>query len=148
MHVALRKPEEEHVIVAGQNVVTQVHDVLKNMATFSMKVRHGDWKGYTGKPIHHIVNVGIGGSDLGPVMAYEALRFYSQRNLTMRFVSNVDGTDFTEATRDLDPAETLLIISSKTFTTLETMANARTARDWLLASLEDHAAVAKHFVAV
>src|SRR3712207_3491464 len=118
------------------------------MAAFSDQVRAGEWKGHTGRPIRNVVNIGIGGSDLGPVMAYEALRHYTDRHLTFRFVSNVDGTDFVEATRDLDPAETLFIVSSKTFTTLETMTNAETARDWLLAALEDKAAIAKHFVAV
>ena len=126
----------------------QVHAVLDRMADFSAGVRSGEWKGHTGKAIRNIINVGIGGSDLGPVMAYEALRHYSQRDLTFRFVSNIDGTDFAEATRDLDPAETLFIISSKTFTTLETMTNARTARDWALQTLKDPAAVARHFVAV
>jgi glucose-6-phosphate isomerase len=149
LHVALRAPEGEHIYVDGHDVVPDVHEVLDRMAAFSNRIRSGSWLGHTGRPIRNVVNVGIGGSDLGPVMAYEALRFYSDRALTFRFVSNVDGTDFVEATRDLDPAETLFIISSKTFTTLETMTNARTARAWSLAGLGgDEAAVAKHFVAV
>ena len=149
LHVALRAPRDEIIEVDGVDVVPAVHDVLDRMGLFSERVRSGDWKGHTGKRIRNIVNVGIGGSDLGPVMAYEALKHYSQRELTFRFVSNVDGTDFAEATRDLDPAETLFIISSKTFTTLETMTNAQTARDWSLRGLGgDEAAVAKHFVAV
>lgn len=148
LHVALRAPEEERFFEGGENVVPQVHAVLRKMADLSTKIRSGSWKGHTGKSVRAIVNIGIGGSDLGPVMAYEALKFYSQRNLTVRFVANVDGTDFAEATRDLDPAETLFIVASKTFTTLETMTNARSARDWALASLKDAAAVAKHFVAV
>src|SRR4029450_1283769 len=125
-----------------------VHDVLDRMAAFSDRVRSGAWTGHTGKRIRNVINIGIGGSDLGPVMAYEALRAYSQRDLTVRFVSNVDGTDFAEETRDLDPAETLFIISSKTFNTLETMTNAHTARAWTLAALRDERAIAKHFVAV
>jgi glucose-6-phosphate isomerase len=148
LHVALRAPVGACFEVDGENVVPQVHAVLRRMEAFSRKLRDGTWKGYTGKPLRSIVNIGIGGSDLGPVMAYEALKHYSRRDLTMRFVSNVDGTDFVEATRDLDPAETLFIISSKTFTTLETMTNARTARDWTLARLQDSAAIARHFVAV
>jgi glucose-6-phosphate isomerase len=149
LHVALRAPREASIVVDGENVVPQVHAVLDKMADFSNRVRSGTWKGYTGKPIRNVINVGIGGSDLGPVMAYEALKHYSDRSMTFRFVSNVDGTDFAEAVHDLDPAETLFIISSKTFTTLETMTNARTARDWLLAGLGgDEKAVAKHFVAV
>ncbi len=132
----------------GEDVVPQVHAVLDKMAGFATRVRSGQWKGHTGKPIRNVVNIGIGGSDLGPVMAYEALRYYSQRDLTFRFVSNIDGTDLAEATRDLDAAETLFIISSKTFTTLETMTNAHTARDWALKTLKDTAAVARHFVAV
>src|ERR1700689_2683834 len=148
LHIALRAPRGASIGVDGDDVVPKVHEVLDRMADFSARIRDGSWKGHTGKRIRNIINVGIGGSDLGPVMAYEALRHYSDRNLTLRFVSNVDGTDFAEATRDLDPAETLFIISSKTFTTLETMTNARTARDWLLASLHDDKAVAKHFVAV
>ncbi|MGB6545374.1 MAG: glucose-6-phosphate isomerase [Candidatus Acidiferrales bacterium] len=148
LHVALRAPKGQSIMLDGEDVVPQVHAVLDKMADFSTKVRGGAWKGHTGKPIRNVINIGIGGSDLGPVMAYEALRHYSQRDLTFRFVSNVDGTDFVEATRDLDAAETLFIISSKTFTTLETMTNAHTARDWSLATLKDSAAVAKHFVAV
>jgi glucose-6-phosphate isomerase len=136
-------------MVDGKNVVPEVHAVLEKMADFSNRVRTGQWKGHSGKPIRNVVNIGIGGSDLGPVMAYEALKHYSERALTFRFVSNVDGIDFVEATRDLDPSETLFIVSSKTFTTLETMTNAETARDWLLKGLGgDRAAVAKHFVAV
>jgi glucose-6-phosphate isomerase len=146
--VALRTPQGQSIVVDGKDVVPQVHVVLSKMADFASRVRGGEWKGHTGKPIRNVINVGIGGSDLGPVMAYEALRYYSQRDLTFRFVSNVDGTDFAEATRDLDAEETLFIISSKTFTTLETMTNAHTARDWALQSLKDTAAVAKHFVAV
>ena len=149
LHVALRAPRGASIVVDGENVVPQVHAVLDKMADFSNRVRSGAWKGYTGKRIRNVINVGIGGSDLGPVMAYEALKHYSDRSMTFRFVSNVDGTDFSEAVLDLDPAETLFIISSKTFTTLETMTNARTARDWLLAGLGgDEKAVAKHFVAV
>jgi glucose-6-phosphate isomerase len=149
LHVALRAPKGASIVVDGENVVPQVHAVLDKMADFSSRVRTGAWKGYTGKRIRNVINVGIGGSDLGPVMAYEALKHYSDRSMTFRFVSNVDGTDFAEAVHDLDPAETLFIISSKTFTTLETMTNARTARDWSLAGLGgDEKAVAKHFVAV
>ena len=148
LHVALRAPRGQSIVVDGEDVVPQVHTVLDKMADFSTGVRSGKWKGHTGKAIRNIINVGIGGSDLGPVMAYEALRHYSQRDLTLRFVSNIDGTDFAEATRDLDPAETLFIISSKTFTTLETMTNAHTARDWTLKTLKHPAAVARHFVAV
>ena len=149
LHVALRAPKGEKIVVDRQDVVPGVHAVLDKMSAFSDRVRSGEWKGHTGKRIRNVINVGIGGSDLGPVMAYEALRFYSQRDMTFRFVSNVDGTDFAEAVRDLDPAETLFIISSKTFTTLETMTNAHTARDWSLAGLGgDEKAVAKHFVAV
>jgi glucose-6-phosphate isomerase len=148
LHVALRAPREQSIVVDGENVVPQVHSVLDKMSAFSNRVRSEEWKGHTGKAIRNVINVGIGGSDLGPVMAYEALRYHSQRNLTFRFVSNVDGTDFAEATRDLDPEETLFIISSKTLTTLETMTNAHTARDWTLKTLKDNAAVAKHFVAV
>jgi glucose-6-phosphate isomerase len=148
LHTALRAPREQHVLVDGVDIVPEVHAVLDRMSAFADAIRGGAWKGFTGKPIRNVVNIGIGGSDLGPVMAYEALRAYSERSLTFRFVSNVDGTDFAEATRDLDPAETLFIISSKTFTTIETMTNARTARAWLLASLHDEAAVARHFVAV
>ena len=148
LHVALRMPRERSLVVDGDDVVSEVHEVLDRMAAFAERVRSGDWSGHTGKPIRNVVNIGIGGSDLGPVMAYEALRHYSRRDMTFRFVSNVDGTDFAEATRDLDPEETLFIVSSKTFTTLETMTNARTAREWALAALGDEAAVAKHFVAV
>src|SRR5919204_2572692 len=148
LHVALRAPGDASIVVAGENVVPQVHAVLDKMADFATRVRSGAWTGYTGKRITSVVNIGIGGSDLGPVMAYEALKHYSARDLTVRFVSNVDGTDFVEATRDLDPAETLFIVSSKTFTTLETMTNARSAKRWLLAALADRAAVARHFVAV
>jgi glucose-6-phosphate isomerase len=149
LHVALRAPRGTTIVVDGENVVPQVHAVLDKMANFSERVRGGAWKGFTGKRIRNVINIGIGGSDLGPVMAYEALRYYSDRNLTCRFVSNVDGTDFVEATRDLDPAETLFIVSSKTFTTLETMTNAHSARDWLLRGLGgDAKAVARHFVAV
>lgn len=149
LHVALRAPKNATILVDGKNVVPAVHEVLDNMATFSDRIRSGEWVGHTGKRIRNIINIGIGGSDLGPVMAYEALRHYADRNLTFRFVSNIDGTDFVEATRDLDPAETLFIVSSKTFTTLETMTNAQTARDWLLKGLGgDKAAVARHFVAV
>jgi glucose-6-phosphate isomerase len=148
LHVALRAPRGTSILVDGKNVVPEVHEVLDRMAEFSVRVRDGSWTGHTGKRIRNVINIGIGGSDLGPVMAYEALRYYSDRALAMRFVSNVDGTDFAEATRDLDPAETLFIVSSKTFTTLETMTNARTAREWSLAALGDEKAVAKHFVAV
>jgi len=148
LHVALRAPKNEKIVVDGQDVVPEVHQVLDQMSAFAERVRSGKWKGHTGKRIKNIVNIGIGGSDLGPVMAYEALRSYSARELTFRFVSNVDGTDFTEATIDLDPAETLFIVSSKTFTTLETMSNAQSARAWSLAALRDESAVAKHFVAV
>jgi glucose-6-phosphate isomerase len=149
LHVALRAPKGETILVDGKNVVPEVHAVRDKMADFSNRVRSGEWKGHTGKRIRNVVNIGIGGSDLGPVMAYEALKHYSERGLTFRFVSNVDGTDFVEATRDLEPEETLFIISSKTFTTLETMTNAQSARDWLLAGLGGEAkAVAKHFVAV
>ena len=148
LHVALRAPRGETMLVDGHDVVPDVHAVLDRMAAFSERVRSGDWTGHTGRPIRNVVNIGIGGSDLGPVMAYEALRHYTRREMTFRFVSNVDGTDFAEATRDLDPQETLFIVASKTFTTLETMTNARTAREWLLADLRDEAAVARHFVAV
>ena len=148
LHVALRAPRGESINVDGKDVVPQVHAVLDKMTNFSNRVRSGEWKGYTSKPIRNVINIGIGGSDLGPVMAYEALKHYSKREMTFRFVSNIDGTDFVEATRDLNAEETLFIISSKTFTTLETMTNARTARDWALKTLKDPAAVAKHFVAV
>ena len=149
LHVALRAPESATILVDGKNVVPDVHAVLDKMADFSNRVRSGEWKGFTGKRIRNVLNIGIGGSDLGPVMAYEALRHYTERGLTSRFISNVDGIDLLEATRDLDPAETLYIVSSKTFTTLETMTNAQSARDWLLNGLGgDVKAVAKHFVAV
>jgi glucose-6-phosphate isomerase len=149
LHVALRAPKDASILVDGKNVVPEVHEVLDKMADFSNRVRSGAWKGHTGKRIRNVINIGIGGSDLGPVMAYEALKFYSERSMTFRFVSNVDGTDFAEAVLDLDPAETLFIISSKTFTTLETMTNAHTARDWSLKGLGgDEKAVAKHFAAV
>jgi glucose-6-phosphate isomerase len=148
LHVALRAPKGRSIVTGGEDVVPGVHAVLDKMAGFAGRVRSGEWKGHTGKPIRSIVNIGIGGSDLGPVMAYEALRYYSRRDLNFRFVSNIDGTDFAEAVRDLDAEETLFIISSKTFTTLETMTNAHTARDWALAALKDPAAVARHFVAV
>ena len=149
LHVALRAPRDASIVVDGKNVVPEVHAVLDKMADFAHRVRSGVWHGHTGKRIRNVVNIGIGGSDLGPVMAYEALRHYSERSMTFRFVSNVDGIDFVEATRDLDPAETLFIVSSKTFTTLETMTNAQSARDWLLSGLGgDAKAVAKHFVAV
>jgi glucose-6-phosphate isomerase len=148
LHVALRAPKSAKIVVDGQDVVPEVHAVLDKMSAFADRVRSGAWKGHTGKRIRNIVNVGIGGSDLGPVMAYEALRQYSQRDMTFRFVSNVDGTDFAEAVIDLDAEETMFIISSKTFTTLETMTNAHTARDWLLARLKDETSIAKHFVAV
>ena len=149
LHVALRAPKGASIIVDGKNVVPDVHAVLAKMADFANRVRSGQWKGHSGKRIRNIVNIGIGGSDLGPVMAYEALKYYSDRAMTFRFVSNVDGTDFVEATRDLDPAETLFVVSSKTFTTLETMTNAQSAREWSLRGLGgDAKAVAKHFVAV
>ncbi len=148
LHVALRAPEGETILVDGKDVVPDVHEVLDKMAAFSNKIRSGEWKGHTGKRIRNVINVGIGGSDLGPVMAYEALKHYSDRSMVFRFVSNVDGTDFAEAVVDLDPTETLFIISSKTFTTLETMTNAHSARDWAVAGLGDEKAVAKHFVAV
>ena len=148
LHVALRMPRGASLLLDGVNVVEQVHAVLDRMAAFANRLRTGEWQGHTGKRIRNVINVGIGGSDLGPVMAYEALKHYSARDMVFRFVSNVDGTDFAEATRDLDPAETLFIISSKTFTTLETMTNARTARAWTLASLKDERAIARHFVAV
>jgi glucose-6-phosphate isomerase len=149
LHVALRAPRAVSIMLDGKNVVSQVYAVLDRMADFSNRLRSGEWKGFTGKPIRNVVNIGIGGSDLGPVMAYEALRHYSERTMTFRFVSNVDGTDFAEAVRDLDPAETLFIVSSKTFTTLETMTNANTARAWSLEAFSgDKASVARHFVAV
>jgi glucose-6-phosphate isomerase len=148
LHVALRMPKTASLLLDGVDVVQQVHAVLERMAAFSERVRSGEWTGHTGKPITSVVNIGIGGSDLGPVMAYDALRHYTRRELSFRFVSNVDSTDFVEATRDLDPEQTLFIVSSKTFTTLETMTNARSARQWSLATLGDEAAIAKHFVAV
>ncbi len=148
LHVALRMPATETLIVDGTDVVREVHEVLSRMRTFADRVRSGEWTGYTGKRIRNVVNVGIGGSDLGPVMAYEALRYYSDRNLTFRFISNVDSTDFVEATRDLSADETLFIISSKTFGTLETLTNATSARDWVVGELGDEQAVARHFVAV
>ena len=148
LHVALRAPADETIMVDGENVVPDVHKVLDKMSAFADRVRSGEWVGHTGKRIRNVVNIGIGGSDLGPVMAYEALRHYSDRDLTFRFVSNVDGTDFAEAVQDLNPEETLFLVASKTFTTLETMTNAHTARDWSLKSLGDQKAVAKHFVAI
>jgi glucose-6-phosphate isomerase len=148
LHVALRAPRGARIMHEGRNVVPEVHAVLDRMADFANRLRSGAWKGHTGKRIRNVINIGIGGSDLGPVMAYEALKHYSERTMSFRFVSNVDGTDFAEAVRDLDPTETLFIVSSKTFTTLETMTNARTAREWMLAGLKDETAVAKHFVAV
>ncbi len=148
LHVALRMPKGTTLMVDGEDVVAKVHEVLDRMAAFTRRIQDGEWKGHTGKAIRNVVNIGIGGSDLGPVMAYEALRQYSHRGMRFRFVSNVDSTDFVEATRDLNPEETLFIVSSKTFTTLETMTNARSAREWALATLSDEAAIAKHFVAV
>lgn len=149
LHIALRAAVDEEIFVDGKNVVADVHSVLDKMGHFATQVRSGTWKGHSGKRIKNVINIGIGGSDLGPVMAYEALRYYSERSMTFRFVSNVDGTDFVEATRDLDPKETLFIVSSKTFSTLETLTNAHSARDWLIQGYEgDEKAVAKHFVAV
>jgi glucose-6-phosphate isomerase len=148
LHVALRMPKSDSLIVDGVDVVAEVHRVLDRMSAFAERIRSGDWRGHTGKPIRNVINIGIGGSDLGPVMAYEALRHYTRREVNFRFVSNVDSTDFAEATRDLAADETLFIISSKTFTTLETMTNAHTAREWAVAALGDEAAIAKHFVAV
>ncbi len=148
LHVALRAPRDEHIVVDGADVVVDVHRVLDRMSDFSDRVRSGAWTGHTGRRIRNVINIGIGGSDLGPRMAYEALKDFSDRSLTVRFVSNVDGTDFWECTRDLDPEETLFVVASKTFTTLETMTNARTAREWALAALHTDAAIAKHFVAV
>jgi glucose-6-phosphate isomerase len=149
LHISLRAPKDASIVVDGKNVVPEVHAVLDKMGDFSNRIRSGNWLGHTGKRIRNVVNIGIGGSDLGPVMAYEALKHYSDRNLTFRFVSNIDGTDFAEAVRDFDPSETLFIVSSKTFTTLETMTNAHTARSWVLEGLEgDEKSVAKHFVAV
>lgn len=148
LHVALRAPRDQSILVDGENVVPEVHAVLDKMADFSNRVRSGAWTGYTGKRMRNIINIGIGGSDLGPSMAYDALKYYSDRNLTMRFVSNIDGNEFVEATRDLDPAETLFIVSSKTFTTLETLTNAHSAREWCVKALGSEQAVEKHFVAV
>jgi glucose-6-phosphate isomerase len=148
LHVALRAPRDESIVVDGENVVPMVHAVLDKMTDFSNRVRSGAWTGYTGKRMRNIINIGIGGSDLGPSMAYDALKYFSDRSLTVRFVSNVDGNEFVEATRDLDPAETLFIVSSKTFTTLETLTNARSAREWCVRALGSEKAVAKHFVAV
>ena len=148
LHVALRAPRDETILVDGENVVPEVHAVLDKMANFANRVRSGAWTGYTGKRMRNIINIGIGGSDLGPFMAYEALKYFSDRSLTLRFVSNIDGNEFVEATRDLDPAETLFIVSSKTFTTLETLTNAHSAREWCLRALGSEQAVAKHFVAV
>jgi glucose-6-phosphate isomerase len=148
LHVALRMPKGTSLVVDGVDVVAEVQEVLDRMSAFSERIRSGEWKGHTGKPIRNIINIGIGGSDLGPVMAYEALKWYSDRSRTFRFISNIDGTDFAEAVHDLDPAETLFIVSSKTFKTLETLTNAHTAREWTLAALGDETAVAKHFVAV
>jgi glucose-6-phosphate isomerase len=148
LHVALRAPRGATIMVDGQNVVPLVHAVLDKMGAFCERVRGGEWRGFTDRPIKNVVNIGIGGSDLGPVMAYHALRHYSRRDMTFRFISNIDGTDFAEAVRDLDPAETLFIVASKTFTTLETLTNARSARDWCVAALGDERAVARHFVAV
>jgi len=148
LHVALRSTRDQTILVDGKDVVPQVHDVLDRMSLFSDQIRTGSWRGHTGKPIRNIINIGIGGSDLGPVMAYEALRHFSQRNLVFRFVSNIDGTDFVEAMRDLAADETLFIVSSKTFMTLETMTNAHTAREWVLSSLRSAEAIARHFVAV
>src|SRR6266436_1797779 len=148
LHVALRAPRDQSIFVDGENVVPEVHAVLDKMANFSNRVRSGAWTGYTGKRMRNIINIGIGGSDLGPFMAYEALKYFSDRSLTLRFVSNIDGNEFVEATRDLDPAETLFIVSSKTFTTLETLTNAHSAREWCVQALGSEQAVAKHFVAV
>lgn len=148
LHIALRLPRGRSLVVDGADVVAEVHEVLDRMARFAGAVRDGSWTGHSGRPIRNVVNIGIGGSDLGPAMAYEALRHYTRRDMVFRFVSNVDGTDFAEATRDLDPAETLFVVASKTFTTLETMTNARTARAWTVGALGDEAAVARHFVAV
>lgn len=148
LHVALRMPHGTHLMVDGVDVVAEVHRVLDQMSTFADQIRLGTWRGHTGKPIRNIINIGIGGSDLGPVMAYEALRHYSRRDMTFRFVSNVDSTDLVEATRDLAAEETLFVVCSKTFTTLETLTNATSARRWLVGQLGDEEAVAKHFVAV
>lgn len=148
LHTALRAPKNEQIVVDGVDIVPEVHATLDHMAAFSRQIRSGEWLGHTGKRIRNVINIGIGGSDLGPVMAYEALRYYSQRDMTFRFISNVDGTDFVEATRDLDPEETLFIVCSKTFTTLETLTNAQSARAWSLRKLGDERAVRRHFVAV
>jgi glucose-6-phosphate isomerase len=148
LHIALRTPENRQIFVDGQDVIPDVHKTLNRMSQFTEQVRNGQWKGFTGKKIRNVLNIGIGGSDLGPVMAYEALRYYAARHLNFRFISNVDGTDFAEAIRDLDPAETLFVVSSKTFTTQETMANARSAREWIIAALGSEPAIASHFVAV
>ena len=148
LHTALRAPKSERIVVDGVNIVPEIQATLDRMAAFSLQIRSGEWRGYTGKRICNIINIGIGGSELGPVMAYEALRYYSQRDLTFRFISNVDGTDFEEATRDLDPEETLFIVCSKTFTTLETLTNAHSARAWSLRKLSDERAIRRHFVAV
>jgi len=148
LHTALRAPKSERIVVDGVNIVPEIHATLDRMAAFSLQIRSGKWRGYTGKRIRNIINIGIGGSDLGPVMAYEALRYYNQRDLTFRFISNVDGSDFEEATRDLDPEETLFIVCSKTFTTLETLTNAHSARAWSLRKLGDERAIRRHFVAV
>ena len=148
LHVALRTPKGKRIVVEGEDIIPRVHDVLGKMADFSNQVRNGEWKGYTGKMIRNIINIGIGGSDLGPMMAYEALRYYSQRNLNFHFISNIDGTDFAEATHGLNPEETLFIISSKSFKTLETMTNAHTARKWILNTLKNPSSIARHFVAV
>jgi glucose-6-phosphate isomerase len=148
LHVALRAPRDASIILDGDNVVPHVHEVLDRMVAFVGQVRDGQWRGHTGQRVRTVINIGIGGSDLGPVMAYEALKHYSSRDLSFRFVSNVDGTDFAEATRDVDPAETLFIVSSKTFTTLETMANAQAARRWVLNALGSEHAIGRHFVAV
>jgi glucose-6-phosphate isomerase len=148
LHVALRTPKGKRIVVEGEDIIPRVHDVLGKMADFSNLIRNGEWKGYTGKTIRNIINIGIGGSDLGPMMAYEALRYYSQRNLNFHFISNIDGTDFAEATHGLNPEETLFIISSKSFKTLETMTNAHTARKWILNTLKNPSSIARHFVAV
>jgi glucose-6-phosphate isomerase len=148
LHVALRAPKSDSIMVDGEDVIPAVHEVLDKMSAFADKIRSGDWLGHTGKRIKNVVNIGIGGSDLGPVMAYEALKHYSQRDLSFHFVSNVDGTDFVEAVRELDPEETLFLVASKTFTTLETMTNAHSAREWFLASGAPESAIAKHFAAL
>ena len=148
LHIALRAPQSARILIDGKNVVPDVHAVLDRMVAFSIRVRNGEWTGHRGKRIRNVINIGIGGSDLGPVMAYEALRHYSRRDMTLRFVSNVDGTDFVEAVRDLEPDETLFVICSKTFTTQETLTNAHAARAWCLSGVGDEKAVARHFVAV